>query len=105
MNNFRTTIATLIAVAALGSLSACAVSRGQETVGAYVDDTSITSQVKGRFVGNKQVDASSISVETLKGVVMLAGFAKNDAERTTAESIASSVKGVKSVTNHIVVKP
>jgi osmotically-inducible protein OsmY len=70
-----------------------------------VDDTSITSQVKGRFVGNKQVDASSISVETLKGVVMLAGFAKNDAERTTAESIASSVKGVKSVTNHIVVKP
>ena len=30
----------------------------------------------GRFVGNKDVDASSIRVETLNGTVMLSGFAR-----------------------------
>jgi len=33
--------------------------------------------VKARYVDNREVDASSISVETLNGTVMLSGFAKN----------------------------
>ncbi|MCZ8252338.1 MAG: BON domain-containing protein [Hylemonella sp.] len=85
--------------------SGCAVTRDQQTVGGYVDDTAITSSIKARFVDNKQVDASSISVETLNGTVMLSGFAKNATERSTAESIARNVKGVKSVRNEIVVRP
>jgi hyperosmotically inducible protein len=94
-----TLVATLIA------LSGCAVTRGQETVGAYVDDTAITSSVKSRFVGNKEVDASSIRVETLNGTVMLSGFAKNSTEKSTAESIARDVKGVRTVRNEIAVRP
>ncbi len=100
----RTTIAAAIAAAALIT-TGCAVTRGQETVGAYVDDTTITTQVKSRFVENKQVDASSISVETLNGTVMLSGFAKNSTEKETAESIARRVNGVKSVKNAIAVRP
>jgi osmotically-inducible protein OsmY len=61
--------------------------------------------VKGRFVENKLVDAASISVETMKGTVMLSGFAKNGAERNTAENIARGVKGVTSVRNEIAVRP
>ena len=83
----------------------CAVTRGQESVGNYVDDATITTQVKSRFVENKLVDAASISVETMKGTVMLSGFAKNGAERNTAESIARGVKGVTSVKNEIAVRP
>ena len=101
----RTTLAAAVTAVALLTLSGCAVTRGQETVGAYVDDTAITTSVKARFVENKDVDASSIRVETLNGTVMLSGFAKNATERITAESIARSVKGVKSVKNEIVVRP
>src|SRR5512139_2359869 len=100
----RTTVAAMTAVAALLALPGCAVTRGQSTVGEYVDDATITTQVKARMVENKQVDAAAISVETLNGTVMLSGFAKNPTERSTAEQIARGVKGVKSVRNEITVR-
>ena len=101
----RTTLASALAVIAIATVSGCAVHRGQETVGAYVDDAAITTSLKARYVENKDVDASSIKVETLNGTVMLSGFAKNATERSTAEDIAMKVNGVKSVKNNIVVRP
>ena len=99
---------TLIAAAsalALLTASGCAVTRGQETTGAYIDDSVITTQVKSRMVENKDVDAAAISVETLNGTVMLSGFAKSGTEKNTAESIARKVNGVKSVKNEIAIRP
>ena len=101
----RTTLAAAVAAFALITATGCAVTRGQETVGAYVDDTTITTQVKSRFIENTDVDASSIRVETLNGTDMLSGFAKDSMERQTAESIARKVNGVKSVKNEIAVRP
>ena len=101
----RTTIAAAIATLALLSASGCAVTRGQESVGAYVDDTGITTAIKSRYVESKAVDAASIGVETLNGTVMLSGFAKTAAEKSTAESIARGVNGVKAVKNEITVRP
>lgn len=99
-------ITTLSASAAvLLGATGCAVQRGQETVGAYVDDTTITSKVKAKFIEDKQVDASAISVETLRGTVMLSGFAKSAAERSTAETLARGVKGVVAVKNEIAIRP
>lgn len=92
---------SLVLLAATG----CAVSRGQESVGAYVDDTGITSLVKARFFEDKDVAGSSISVETLKGTVMLSGFAKSALERNKAETIARGVRGVTSIKNEITVRP
>ena len=100
----RTTLAAIVTAVALLTVTGCAVTRGQETVGAYVDDAAITTSVKARFIDNKDVDASSIKVETLNGTVMLSGFAKNMTEKNTAESIARRVKGVKSVKNEIAVR-
>ncbi len=100
----RTTLAASIAAIVLLT-AGCAVTRGQESVGAYVDDSAVTTSVKARFVDNKEVDASAISVETLNGTVMLSGFAKNMNEKTTAESIARNVKGVKAVKNVITIRP
>ena len=100
----RTTAAATLAALSLLAVSGCAVTRGQETVGAYADDTAITTSVKSRYVENKNVDASSIGVETLNGTVMLSGFAKSETEKSTAESLARKVNGVKSVKNQIVVR-
>ena len=100
----RTTLAAIVTAVALLTVTGCAVTRGQETVGAYVDDAAITTSIKARFVDNKDVDASSIKVETLNGTVMLSGFAKNMTEKSTAESIARRVNGVKSVKNEIAVR-
>ncbi|MEO8279189.1 MAG: BON domain-containing protein [Ideonella sp.] len=102
----RTTLAALVtAVAALTVLPGCAVTRGQENVKEYVSDTGITTAIKAKFVENKTVAASSISVETLDGTVMLTGFAKSNDEKRMAEDIARAAKGVKAVRNSIVVRP
>lgn len=100
----RATLAALAAAITLAVLPGCAVTRGQSTVGEYIDDTAITTAVKAKFVESKAVDASSISVETLEGTVMLSGFAKSSTEKGAAESIARSVKGVKSVKNELSVR-
>ncbi|MEO7055235.1 MAG: BON domain-containing protein [Caldimonas sp.] len=105
IHHIKTRIVTLAAVSALVFTAGCAVSRGQETVGAYVDDAAITTSVKARMVEDKAVDAAAIKVETLNGTVMLSGFAKNSVEKATAESIAMKVKGVKMVKNNVVVRP
>lgn len=101
----RQTLAIAISAIVLLTATGCAVQRGQETVGAYIDDAGITTMVKSRFVENKLVDAASIKVETLNGTVMLSGFAKNGAERNTAEAIARGVKNVVAVKNEIAVRP
>ena len=103
--NFRSPLIATFAAIALLSNAGCAVTRGQETVGAYIDDATITTQIKSRMIENKSVDAASIKVETLNGTVMLSGFAKNATEKATAETIARDVNGVKSVRNEITVRP
>jgi len=103
--NAASTLALTLAALTMLTTAGCAVTRGQESVGAYVDDSAITTAVKARFVENKQVDAVAISVETMKGTVMLSGFAKNTNEKTTAEALALKVEGVRMVRNEIVVRP
>ena len=100
-----TYVAASIATVLFLSVAGCAVQRGQETMGAYVDDAGITSTIKTRFVESKKVDATAISVETMKGTVMLSGFAKNPVEKSEAEAIAQKVGGVRAVRNEIIVRP
>ena len=103
--NLRTPLIAAMAALVLLSTAGCAVTRGQETVGAYVDDATITTKIKARFVDNKDVDASAISVETLNGTDMLSGFAKNMTEKSMAEKLAREVSGVKQVKNEIAIRP
>ncbi|MES2979651.1 MAG: BON domain-containing protein [Pseudomonadota bacterium] len=101
--------ARAIAFAALAGITilstGCAVVRGQETVGSYVDDTAITTAVKAKMVEDKLVSAGSVNVETLNGTVQLSGFVKSAAEKAQAESIARNSRNVRSVRNDIVVRP
>jgi osmotically-inducible protein OsmY len=103
-NTFVAAITVVAALSAITVLPGCAVSRGQSTVGEYIDDTAITTAVKAKFVESKAVDAVAISVETLNGEVVLSGFAKSSTEKATAESLARQVKGVRSVKNTLAVR-
>lgn len=101
--------ARALAFAALTGLTlvgtGCAVIRGQETAGSYVDDTATTTAIKAKFVEDKIVSAGSINVETLNGVVQLSGFARTAAEKAQAEQIARNSRNVRSVRNDIIVRP
>lgn len=101
--------ARAIAFAALAGITilstGCAVVRGQETAGAFVDDAAITTAVKAKYVEDKTVAATSINVETLNGTVQLSGFAKSQAEKDKAEALARGVRNVRAVRNDIAVRP
>ena len=101
----RTTLTAAFVALTLVTAAGCAVSRGQQSAGAYVDDTVITTSVKTRMLDDARVAGTSITVETLNGTVMLSGFAKSQAEKDAAESIARKVDGVRSVKNEITVRP
>jgi hyperosmotically inducible protein len=92
-------------VATLATTTGCAVTRNQETVGAYIDDATLTTRVKSKFAADPTVSAMAISVETLKGTVQLSGFAKSSEERATAEKLARETSGVVAVRNDIAVRP
>jgi hyperosmotically inducible protein len=98
-------LAIALSASSVLTLNGCAVTRGQESVGAYIDDAGITTAVKARFVDSREVDASSIKVETLNGTVLLSGFAKSGNERSAAETLTWKVNGVKAVKNEISVRP
>jgi osmotically-inducible protein OsmY len=102
--NLRTTAFAVAAALTLATASGCAVVRDQETVGAYIDDATLTTRVKSKFAESPVVSAMAISVETLKGVVQLSGFAKDAEERVMAERLARETSGVRGVKNDIAVR-
>jgi hyperosmotically inducible periplasmic protein len=87
------------------TVSSCAVMRGQQTAGEYIDDAAITAEIKSRMAADADVAATSISVETLNGTAQLSGFARSQAEKDRAAEIARDAKGVQSVRNDIIVRP
>ena len=97
-------VLAVAATVSLVQLTGCAVARDQQTVGAYIDDATITTRVKARMAEDKTVSATSINVETLNGTVQLSGFAKSTDERATAERLARSTPGVQAVRNDILVR-
>lgn len=74
---------------------------GDKSAGAIIDDATITTKVKAKFVEDPTVKAMDIKVNTYKGVVQLSGFAHTMAEAEKAAQIARNTSGVKSVKNDI----
>ena len=97
MRTNRKILAALFA----GTLAAGCAHLGDKSVGATIDDATITSKVKAKFVADSTVKAMDIKVNTFEGVVQLAGFANSPEEARRAELIARETAGVKSVKNDI----
>jgi hyperosmotically inducible protein len=69
------------------------------------DDATLAANVKAKLTTDAPLSAATINVAAASGVVTLSGTVATEAEKAKAESIASAVEGVKSVTNSISVKP
>ena len=72
--------------------------------GKYVDDSVITARVKTVLLKEPELKSLDVSVETLRGEVLLSGFVRDDTQRQKALKAASSVNGVASVKDAMVVR-
>ena len=84
------------------ALAGCA-STGAKT-GAYVDDTVITTKAKAAIVGEPNLKATEIHVETHEGTVELSGFVQNKEAAARAAAVVREVEGVKGVRNGLLLK-
>ncbi len=75
-----------------------------ETAGETIDDISITAHVKYALLVHKSTSALKTKITTTDGVVVIAGEAANDAEKSLVGKLAGAIRGVKSVTNNMTVK-
>jgi osmotically-inducible protein OsmY len=94
----------LVLIMFIAALVACASTAKQSSTGEYVDDSVITTKVKSLLAEDDFLKSFQISVETYKGIVQLSGFVNSQQAVDKASQIASSVKGVKSVKNDLIVK-
>lgn len=85
-------------------LAACAMFDGRETVGQYVDDTTITSKAKAEILGEPSLKVLQINVETMQGIVQLSGFVDTTQSETKAIDIVNRIHGVKGIKNDLVVR-
>ena len=109
-------VLSALALGALLALSACApvviggaasagVALAQErSVGAAVDDVSITFQIKDKMLNQSDELFGRISVDTVEGRVLLAGNVLEPDDRVEAVRIAWQVAGVREVYNEIEVR-
>lgn len=72
------------------------------TLGAALDDTTITAKIKQRMASDARVRDSVIDVETNNGVVTLTGSAQDGSAKSAAEELARTVEHVQGVDNQIV---
>mgnify|MGYP001067291197 FL=1 len=95
----------LFASLAAFALAFAAPVMAQKSAGERVDDGSIVTSVKASLLAEKGVPSSDVNVEVYRGVVLLSGFVKTQAEKDAAGKVAKSVKDVESVRNQLVVHP
>ena len=74
------------------------------TAAKYVDDSLITAKVKAALLKEPELKSLEVSVETLRGEVLLSGFVRNEGQRQKAMKAAVAVGGVTSVKDALVVR-
>lgn len=73
-------------------------------VESFLDDSSVTAKVKAELLKDEGMKSLVIKVQTHHGQVILSGFVDNEAQAQRAVEIATSVRGVLSVKNSLIVK-
>ena len=67
-------------------------------------DSAITTKVKTKFLAEKGIPSTAISVSTYEGTVLLTGAVATKDQVANAERIAAGVSGVKKVDNKLTSK-
>jgi hyperosmotically inducible periplasmic protein len=71
----------------------------------YVDDTSITTEIKHELTTYPSTRGSKPAITTLNGTVVISGHADSSAQKSLITQLAENIRGVKSVTNDMTVAP
>lgn len=72
-----------------------------ETMGAALDDATVTAKVKAALLATDGISGTDISVETQQGRVILTGRVPDQAQAQRAAEVAGNVEGVQGVDNRI----
>lgn len=72
--------------------------------GKFVDDSVITAKVKAALLREPELKSLDVSVETLRGEVLLSGFVRDENQRQKAMKVAVAVNGVASVKDAMLVR-
>lgn len=75
-----------------------------EKVGEYVDDASITAQIKVALLFHRSTSAIKTKVDSKDGNVTVSGVAKNGAEKDLVSKLVNDIKGVKTLKNEMTIK-
>ncbi len=94
---------------ALTALAACFLSTGcahrqYQSTTAYVDDKTLTAQVKSNLLRDPAIQAMNVNVSTWQRRVDLTGYVRTEQEKARAGQIAASVPGVAGVHNQLLVQ-
>lgn len=82
------------------------VSAEGTTVGEFVKDSAITTQIKAKLLTEKDINSLHIKVDTdNNGMVVLTGAVKSSEEKERVHKIAHSVDGAKNVLNKLIIDP
>lgn len=73
----------------------------RRSFGRWVDDATTTAAVKAKLIGNSNVAARDIDVDTRDDVVTLTGSVRSDEERDLAEALARNVPEVRELHNQL----
>jgi len=75
-----------------------------EKVDEFIDDASITAQVKLALTFHRSTSVIKTKVETKDGIVTVSGVAKNSAEKDLVGKLVNDIKGVKEVKNEMTIE-
>jgi osmotically-inducible protein OsmY len=99
------TFSKFMAVAGLTVLAAgCHVTDDDVTVGEAIDDTVIAGKVEAALVDDEELSALDINIDVREGVVQLSGFVDDRSDISRATDVTSTIEGVRSVRNDLVLK-
>lgn len=76
----------------------------KQNIKQYTQDLWISSQVKGKILGEIGLDAITYNIETINGKVHILGVANNIEDSTKIINIIKTIKGVKEIANHIITR-
>jgi hypothetical protein len=93
--------AILVGGLTLGGTAFAAESPASQKAG----DAALLAKIKSNLLRSSEVEGLDVNVDVRDGVVTLSGSADTETERASAEKIAKTSEGVKSVDNRIVIKP
>ena len=96
-----TSLGCAAAVVGGGAAGGYAVGTDERSAPTMLDDAAITAKVKTELIGDKNVKARNIDVDTVAGVVVLSGYVDSQQEANRAGSLAKSVSGVVRVKNEL----